>query len=354
MSSPHVYIHLLTWNDRRYLPDLFESFQEQTYADFTVRILDNGSTDDTLAYLQQHFPKTLVSRNVKNAGFAEGHNQLIRYTLDHLPVEQEDSALILLMNSDMILSPTLVEELVKAVQESEGIVGGFQPKLYRAFAQHVGDELLEETVQSDILDTTGLNVSRSWRMSDRGAGEMDQGQYDDQRDIFAPSGAIALYPVSVVKTLLYEGEFFDKHFFAYREDCDLAWRFRKLGWQARFIPTAVAYHYRGMYGAENRSLWQRLVNRKGQRPFFAALATRNQLFVLMKNLTIGDLLLSFPWIVFHETGRVLYGLFFEPQTRKRLLQMWSLVPEMLRRRAVIKQSAVAPESELRTYIHTRT
>jgi len=349
MPSPHVYVHILTWNDRRYLPDLFESFQGQTHPNFTIRILDNGSTDDTLAYLQQHFPKTLVARNVKNAGFAEGHNQLIRYTMDHLPEGQEDS-LVLIMNSDMVLAPTLIEELVRAAQEQEDVVGGFQPKLYRAFAQRMGDEVLEETVQSDILDTTGLRVARSWRMGDRGAGELDKGQYDDQTDIFAPTGAIALYRLAAIKSLLYNGEFFDKHFFAYREDCDLAWRFRKLGWQARFVPSAVAYHYRGMYGAEKRSLWKRLVDRKGQRPFFAALATRNQLFVLMKNLTFGDLFFSLPWLIFHEGGRIVYALFFEPHTRKRLLQMWSLVPEMLRRRKAIQQSAVVPEAKIRFYV----
>jgi len=349
MPTPHVYIHILTWNDRRYLPDLFESLQEQTYADFSVRILDNGSTDETLEYLQQHFPKTLVARNVKNAGFAEGHNQLMRYTLDHLP-DREDDALILIMNSDMILATTLIEELVKAAQDYEDIVGGFQPKLYRAFAEQMGDEVLEETVRSDILDTTGLRVSRSWRMGDRGAGEMDKGQYDECVDIFAPTGAIALYRVATVKNLLYQNEFFDKHFFAYREDCDLAWRFRKHGWQARFVPTAVAYHYRGMYGAEKQTLLQRLVNRKGQRPFFAALATRNQLFVLIKNLTIGDFFFSLPWLLFHEGGRVLYGWFFESHTRKRLWQMWALVPEMLRRRKAIKEASIVPESEIRTYV----
>ena len=349
MPSAHVYVHLLTWNDRRYLPDLFESFQDQTYPNFTVRILDNGSTDGTLEYLQQHFPKTLVARNVKNAGFAEGHNQLIRYTLDHLPPENED-AHILIMNSDMILSPTLIERLAQAADEHEDIVGGFQPKLYRAFAEQVGDEVLEDTMKSDILDTTGLSVARSWRMSDRGAGELDKGQYDDQQDIFAPTGTIALYPVAVVKNLLMNGEFFDKQFFAYREDCDLAWRFRKRGWQARFVPEATAYHYRGMYGAQKQSWWQRVVNRKGQRPFFAALSTRNQLFVLMKNLTFGSFLLSLPWLVFHEGGRVFYAMIFESHTRKRLIAMWAHVPEMLRRRKAIKEAAAVPESELRRYI----
>lgn len=347
MHQPHVYVHILTWNDRRYLPDLFESLEAQTYPNLTIRVLDNGSTDETIKYLQQYYPRVLTSRNVKNVGFAEGHNQLIRYTLDHLPEDQQD-AMMLLMNSDMILHPESVTELVKAAQQTQG--SGFQPKIYRAFGENPGDEVLEETIKSDILDTTGMSVARSWRMSDRGAGELDKGQYDERTDIFAPTGTMAMYPLSVVKSIMMGSEFFDKTFFAYREDCDLAWRLRKAGHTSHFVPSAIAYHYRGMYGAEKQSLWKRLLNRKGQRPFFAALATRNQLFVLMKNLTIGSFLLSSPWIVFHETGRVVYGFIFEPQTRSRLIKMWKHVPEMLKKRKHILSNATTPEGQVRKYV----
>ena len=68
-----------------------------------------------------------------------------------------------------------------------------QPKLYRAFAEQVGDEVLEETVQSDILDTTGMAVARGWRMSARGAGELDKKQYDEKTDLFGVTGTMSLF-----------------------------------------------------------------------------------------------------------------------------------------------------------------
>ena len=247
-----------------------------------------------------------------------------------LPTENTDAA-IMWMNSDMILKDDAVERLVEA-RLAHPEISAFQPKLYRAFCENVGDEVLEETVKSDIIDTTGLCVDRAFRMSDRGAGEIDTGQYDNKLDIFAPSGTIALLPISVIQDTMMDGEMFDKDFFAYREDCDFAWRLRKLGHKALFVPRACAHHYRGMYGKHKQTLWSRLKNRQGQNPFFSAYSTRNQLFVLFKNLTFFDALFYFPWIAFSEGGRILYALVFEPQTRNRLLGGISLLPSMFKKR----------------------
>lgn len=342
-----VFAHMLVWNDRRYLPDLFESIEEQTYPDFTLRILDNGSTDDTLEYLQEYYPHTIVARNLKNNGFAPGHNQLFKFTFDHL--KDDEDPFILIMNSDMIFDPEVVSKLVAAL-EADSDLAAVQPKLYRAFAENTGNEVLEETMKSDILDTTGMSVHKGWRMADRGAGEMDAGQFDAKTDIFGPTGTMALFRLEALKSILVDGEVFDSDFFAYREDCDLAWRLRKAGWKSGFVPEAKAWHYRGMYGAEKQSSWQRLKNRLGQRPFFAALSTRNQLFVLLKNLTASDFISASPWIIFGEGLRVLYGFFFEKETRQRLLSSGPLIWKMIKKRQQIKAVTTTPASEIRAYV----
>lgn len=346
-----VAIHILTWNDRRYLPELLASLATQEYQDVVVRILDNGSTDDTVSYLQQHVPHALVARNVRNLGFAPGHNQLVRFTLEHLPEEQLDDWAVLFMNADMILDPALVGTLVAALAK-DSAVDMVQPKIYRAFGEHMGDESLEETVQSDILDSTGLRVRRGWRMVERGAGEIDTGQFDAFRDVFGPSGACAMFRASAVRELLVESELYDGDFHSYREDCDLAWRARGAGKRTAFIPAAKLWHYRGMYGAERQTLWQRLTNRKRQRPFFAAMGTRNQLFVLLKNLTVVDALLALPWIVLGEGGRVLYGLLFERETRKVLLRSPGLIFGMLRKRRLSMALRQESGKTLRSYVGT--
>lgn len=346
----HIAIHILTWNDRRYLPELLASLAAQDFTDVVVRILDNGSTDDTVKYLQEHLPQALVARNVRNLGFAPGHNQLVRYTLEHLPEDQLANWAILIMNSDMMLEPTCVSTLVAAL-ESDASVNIVQPKIYRAFGEHIGDETMEETVRSDILDSTGLRVTNGWRMVERGAGEIDKGQFDALRDVFGPSGACAMFRASTVRDLLVQGELYDGDFFAYREDCDLAWRARRAGQHTAFIPAAKLWHYRGLYGAEKQTLWQRLTNRQRQRPFFAALSTRNQLFVLLQNLTWSDFLLALPWILFNETGRVLYGLLFERETRQVLLASPKMLRGALKRRAEGLAKSQETPQKLREYVN---
>lgn len=337
----HVSIHVLTWNDLRYLPDLFRSLEAQTYTDVSIRVLDNGSTDGTLAYIQEHHPQFLVARNVRNLGFAPGHNQLMRFAFERWGDVDLTERAILIVNADMILHERMLEELVAALK-TDAELAAAQPKLLRAFANVPLEDGTEQNVQSDVLDTTGLALIKTWRMEDRGAGEVDKGQYDNKPDILGVTGTCALWRASALKTVSVDGEPFDGDFFAYREDCDLALRARRAGYRTKFIPSAKAHHYRGMYGAANRTLWQRIIDRRKQRPFPAALSTRNQLFFLVKNLTVTDFFTYGIWILPNEFFRVCYGFVLEPQTRSLLLKSPLLFMKMLKKRkqvfAIVKES----------------
>ncbi len=347
----HVSVNVLTWNDLKYLPDLFASLEKQTYQDITIRVLDNASTDGTLEYLKAHHSQFLVARNVRNQGFAGGHNQLMRLALERWAGHDPHDLGILLVNADMILDPHLIERLVARL-DSEPKLGAAQPKIYKAYAQ-VPDELgMENNVLSEVLDTTGLVLNKTWRMEDRGAGEIDKGQYDEALDLIGPAGASALLRGSMLVDVAVDGEFFDSDFFTYREDCDAALRLRRAGWQTQFVPSATAYHYRGMYGAAKRGLWQRLRDRRGQRPFPAAMSTRNQICFLIKNLTGTDVLLYGWRIVPNELLRIVYGLLFEPETRRALLRSAGLWWRMLRKRRQVFAKARESGKVIRMYVGT--
>ena len=344
-----VILNILTWNDRRYLPDLFVSLDQQTYNEFTVRVLDNGSSDGALEYLKQHHPQCLVARNVRNQGFAGGHNQLIRFALERWQGEDLADKAIVVANADTILDDRLVEELVVALEADPGL-GAVQPKILRAFANVTTDDGLEQDVRSDVIDTTGLTLGKNWRLEDRGRGIIDKGQYDDQTDVIGPAGVLAMYRASALAEVMIDGEVFDDDFFAYREDGDLALRLRKAGWRTRFVPSAKAHHYRGTHHADKRSKWQRFRDYRQQRPFALALNTRNQLLLLLKHLTLFDALRYGPFIALSEFPRQIYGLFFEPQTRRALLATPFLLLKTLRKRkqvfALVKESPAI----IRSYI----
>ncbi len=342
-----VYVHLLTWNGYRYLPDFFESLSLQTYQDITLRILDNGSTDGTIEYIRQHYPKALVGHNVRNLGFAKGHNQLMDFTMSRLGPDED--AAILYVNQDLMLEPDAIENMVEALELNPAI-SAIQPKLYRAFGEvSIEDELVNAT-KSDILDTTGLLVKKGWRMVDRGAGALDKGQYDHDVDIIAPTGTIGLFRASAVKDLIDAESFFDEAYFSYKEDCDLALRFAKLGLKALFVPNAIAYHHRGVYGPEESGLMKRMKNHRSQNAFLAALSTRNHFYTLIKHLDILDIILYSPWLFVDVILRAIYVIMFEPQGRRMLFSLPASMRSLFDKRRRIKEHTFIKGSELRQWV----
>ncbi|MFA5946571.1 MAG: glycosyltransferase family 2 protein [Patescibacteria group bacterium] len=340
-----VIAHLLTWNGEKYLADLFASLDQQSLRP-TLRVVDNGSTDGSVTFIHERASQSLVARNVKNLGFAGGHNQLFTFTFEHLTEHELAHTGILLVNQDMVLDRGLVEQLAKAL-EADPTLAAVQPKIYRAFRN--ADEVFDGT-KSDVLDTTGLELTRSWRFEDRGAGEIDHGQFDAKADLIGACGALVMFRASALKEVTTNGEVFDGDFFAYREDCDLALRLKRAGWNTAFVPTAKAWHYRGMFGAQKRSWFERLRDRQGRSPFLAALAQRNQLLMLIKNLPCSEVFRSGPFILFHEVTRLTYSFFFERETRKLLLRFIPFALRALKKRKAIFGSAKVPSTVFRKYV----
>ncbi len=343
----HVYVHLLTWNGFRYLPEFFASIDNQTYKKTTLRVMDNGSTDETIEYLREHYPKVVIGRNVKNLGFAKGHNQLMEFTLSRLPTES--GALIMYVNQDMILEPDCIEKMVEVLRLNPSI-DAVQPKLYRAFGEVSMHDEIVESVKSDILDSTGLRVKKGWSMTDRGAGELDKKQYDEDVHIISPSGAIGVFRSETIRDISIDGQFFDEDFFSYKEDCDVAWRFAKAEHFALFEPKAIAYHHRGVYGAEKMDLWTRIKNHRNQNAFLAALSTRNQWYLVLKHIDFISFILYSPWLVSNLLLRSIYAFIFESQSRKMLFYLPKDIPSLLDKRAKIKEKTRVRAKDLRLFI----
>ena len=346
MAYPKLSVHIVTWNSMRFLPDLLKSIMDQTYRDFNVLVIDNASTDGVEAFLREHYPDISFIRNARNLGFSAAHNQGIRYAVEHWPHTELQEHFILLTNPDVLLTSTFLEELVSA-SASHPEVGSFGGKLLRAFGENLGDEVFQEIVRSDRIDSVGLNPHRNRTVTDCGAGELDEGQYEQQKKVFGISGALVLLRASALEEVRFGEEILDHDFFAYKEDVDLAWRLQHAGWDALYVPRAVAYHYRGMYGPENNSLWKRMRNRREKSSVRNFYSTRNHWLMLLKNLNGTSFLLSFPWVLVCEVGRLGYVLMFERFGWKALRETFVLIPRMRRKRLATLDSARRSAREIR-------
>jgi GT2 family glycosyltransferase len=324
-----VAINIVTWNSLKFLPQALSSILSQTYRDFWLLVIDNGSSDGTADYIRRDFPEAGVLRNVKNLGFTRAHNQGITYAKAHLDASQGDP-LVLITNPDIILEPDFLEKMVAEMDRrpDAGSAGG---KLLKVFER--GDGEVREAVKTNMIDSTGVRMTRSRRAIDRGAGELDErGRFDRLEEIFGVSGAIALYRLKALEDVAYRDEYFDDDFFAYKEDLDLAWRLRLRGWSSLYVPSARAYHYRTAAGREKASVREIISGRRGRSKTVNFLSYRNHLLMLAKNDQWQNSLLHWPWIWWYEIRKFLYVLFLEPATFGAFISYLRLLPRAIAKR----------------------
>jgi GT2 family glycosyltransferase len=253
MSKPLISIGLVTWNSADHLPNCLNALARQEYAHFELIIVDNASGDHSLELATQYCPKATVIRNDSNTGFCHAHNQAIRAS---------KGSFYLALNPDVVLQPEYLAVMVTALEK--------QPD----FGSAAGKLLQSKTDgQPLILDGTGLFMDRQRRQYLRGNGEADVGQYDQGEEVFGVDGAAPFYRREMLDDIKINGEYFDECFFAHKEDVDLAWRARLLGWRCWYTPEAIAIHPRNF--------------RPGQREFITPAvrvhAVKNRYLLLLKN-----------------------------------------------------------------------
>ena len=306
-----VAVNIVTFNSAGDIKACLESLQQQTFRDFAIHILDNASNDDTLKIVEP-FDVDYVVRSHVNTGFCKAHNELAR----RFPAEY-----VLFLNPDTILKPTFIEQLVTALDA-------------RTDAASACGKLLR--MDGMTIDSTGIVMLREQRHLDRGAGEPDLGQYDKPGDIFGPSGAAAMYRRKALDHTAIDGQYFDEDFFAYREDADLAWRCRLLGWNAIYVPMAVALHRRRVTPERRREL-PKLINYH---------SVKNRFLLRINNMSLRFYRGYFWKITVRDAAVIGYVLLREWSSIPAFWYPARHLPRLLRKRKQIQQRAQTNASHL--------
>lgn len=340
-STPLVSIQIVTWNSKRYIFDCLESIMEQTFTDFSVMVIDNGSSDGTVEFVRSNYPNVSVLQNFKNLGFAKANNQGI-----HLA----KSPYVLVMNPDVILAQDFLATILSfADKYPKG--GSFAGKIFKLKSEAIDshDEYgLREAIKSDIIDSTGLVIRKNRQVFDRGEGTKDTGQFNRAEEIFGVTGACALYRQEALDDIAINNEFFDQHFFAYKEDVDLAWRLRLYGWEAWYDPMSTCYHHRGFSGEGKQA--RKVINHRRQvSKILRALSFRNHHLMLIKNDQWLNIFLTLPWFLTWEMGLIFYAFIFEPFQYRSMLDVFKLLPAMIIKRKVIKAHTKIQPRDIRKW-----
>ncbi|MFH1311791.1 MAG: glycosyltransferase family 2 protein [Candidatus Eisenbacteria bacterium] len=290
-------------NGKKLVGECLASLERQSFKDFEVILVDNGSADGSVGYVRGEFPwLDKIIENTSNLGFAKACNQ---------GIELSSGEYIALLNNDTEAHPSWLAELVRVAGENPD-AGMFACKTL-AYDKR------------DIIDTAGHLIYPDGLNRGRGRLEVDRGQYDEKTDVFFPSGCAALYR----KKMFDEIGLFDEHHFAYGDDTDVGIRGRLAGWKCIFVPGSIVYHRYSMTTGEYS-------------PGKAYLVERNRIWIVWKYFPMKYLLLS-PFYALARYIFQLYGVLTSKGAAGKSASqysVWSLVAGVIK--AYVSAFAGAP------------
>ncbi|RZK14044.1 MAG: glycosyltransferase family 2 protein, partial [Flavobacterium sp.] len=222
MTSPSVAVVILNWNGKKYLEQFLSSVISSKYDNLQIIVGDNASSDDSVAFVTEHYPSIKIILNDSNYGFAEGYRRIL---------DQVSAEYFILLNSDVEVSANWIQPVI-SLMESDPLIAAAQPKIKwqkdKTMFEYAG-------AAGGYLDMHGYPFCRG-RIFD--TIEIDTGQYDDPKEIFWASGAALFIRSKQWK----EVGGLDPDFFAHMEEIDLCWRLKNLGYKVKYCPDAEVYH----------------------------------------------------------------------------------------------------------------
>lgn len=218
-------IVILNWNGenhlRRFLPSVVAAAPEGV----GITVADNGSTDGSAELLRREFPSVRLLLLDRNYGFAEGYNKAL---------EMVDADYCILLNSDVETPRGWLEPILRVLDDHPDVAVA-APKL-RSYEHR--DSFEYAGASGGYIDIFGYPFCRGRILK---CVERDEGQYDDERDVFWVSGAAFCCRRDVFRQL----GGFDGAFFAHMEEIDLCWRMQLAGYRVRIVPQSCVYHLGG-------------------------------------------------------------------------------------------------------------
>ncbi|WP_222984271.1 glycosyltransferase family 2 protein [Flagellimonas meishanensis] len=219
-----IAVVILNWNGKallqKYLPPALAHSNE---AD--IYVVDNASTDGSVAFIEEAHPTIRVIQNEVNGGFAKGYNDGLK---------DIDADIYCLLNSDVEVTPNWIPPIVEAFKSlPEAVI--IQPKILdlkrKDYFEYAG-------AAGGFIDQLGYPFCRGRIFQ---ALEKDEGQYNDVKEVFWATGACMFIKADVYKHL----NGFDEDYFAHQEEIDLCWRAKNMGHKVYYVGKSHVYHLGG-------------------------------------------------------------------------------------------------------------
>jgi GT2 family glycosyltransferase len=264
---------VVCWNNEALLADCLDSVRAQTIGSerIVTIVVDNNSSDDSVAFVRKNYPEVAIIEVGNNSGFSHANNLGIREAFQNPKV-----AGIVMLNSDARLEPNWLETITRFAAS--------RPK-----AASLQSLTVDHSNQS-VIDSHHLYVTRSLHATQFLTGTPIDRTYTTQR-VFGVNAAAALYTRAFLEAQPFD-DYLDETMGMYLEDVDLAARALVMGWESWFVAGTRASHI-GSASAKKRS------------GGFALRQTwRNQPVMLLTNFPMVVLARGLSGFFLHELGAV--------------------------------------------------
>lgn len=302
-----VSVVIPNWNGLEMLKVCLNSLKKQTFKDFEIIVIENGSTDGSKEYLKKYHPAIKLIALDKNLGFAPAVN---------LGVKKTNSEYIFLLNNDTKVDKNCVINLVKAIKEHKD-VGMVAAKMLQYYSP-------------GFIDSAGDYIDAVGHANNVGYGKKDNGEFNKGKYIFLVTGGGSLIKREVFEKVGY----LDDDYFAYMEDVDFGLRAQMQGYKAWYEPMAVIYHIHKATSNRNKA-------------FTEYLQYRNMTMTVIKDFPNKLLLKDFNWIkiilVNLNTIRFLASIgYIKSALKAEFYILWNL-PKLLKKRQEIQSQICVKE-----------
>ena len=289
-KQPLVSVIILNYNGQKIIEHCLNSVLKSTYKPIDIILVDNNSDlQETKQLKRKYRNKINFIRTGRNLGYAGGNN---------LGAANANGKYLVFLNNDTQTTPNWLEHPIKKM-EADSKIGFLQPKirwlLHKNYFEYCGG-------CGGFIDFFGFPFTRGRIF---GSIEEDIGQYDDGRRIFWATGAVLFCRRKTFEIL----GGFDSYFFAQVEDEDISFRALRAGYHNIYDPKSLVYHLGSFTGGRNTY----------NKTFFNY---RNHLVLLIKNLSVRELIFVLPVKIFFDFLASWYYLFFF-QSWKMFRGVWS-------------------------------
>jgi len=296
MSSPLVSVVIVSFNSRNDLRECLPSLFSQSHSEFEVIIVDNNSMDGTVHFVEESFPFIRVIRNSGNYGCAKGYN---------MGIGESKGKYVVLLNPDTVVEKEWLPELVRVMEEDEGIA---------ACQSRVCLYSKPDTINTEGNDVNYLGFT--WCRH--------YGQVSKDSEAIEETVGLSVCSAILRRNVLEEVDFFDEDFFMYLDDTDLGLRMQLLGYEVVYNPKSIVYHKYTFMPSKKKMYY----------------LERNRILMLIKVYDKTTLIRIFPMLVVMEAGLLAVSVFqgwFKEKVKSYLwiIRSWRLIRS--RRKSVLRR-----------------